>query len=175
MLQLSSYGAYYLTNQTHYHQDCFAFTQNDTNQALSMQNRFGHHPILPPIAHQLDPLHLQQQNALMEYHNRQMYLPQTHVNASFKQTNYQSNEISNKRHLTMQIKQPPLKSFISPKTAIEYAQQAVSRLYQDSITTPDMLLNQIMFTTAYRHNEATLHVSQKTSLIFDKLFQLSYK
>ncbi len=105
------HGAYYSTNPTNTHLNRFAFPQHDANQAIQMQHRVQNHPMLPPIALEQDSEHLYQQHALMEYHNHQMYLPHTQVNASFNQQTYQSRKITNERHL-MQMKQPPVKLFI---------------------------------------------------------------
>ena len=82
------HGAYYSTNPTNKHQNRFAFPSHDTNQAHQMQHGIQIHPMLPPIAIEQDSMHLQQHDALNEYHNCQMNLPHTQVYASYNQQNY---------------------------------------------------------------------------------------
>ncbi len=93
-----NHGSYYLTKQIHNRQNRFACAQNGANQDLQMQNRFSYHPMLPPVEHGWNPLHLQQQNALVDYHHHQMCLQHTQVNASFNQPAYQRVETTHQRN-----------------------------------------------------------------------------
>ncbi len=138
-----------------------------------MQHGIQIHPMLPPIAIEQDSMNLQQHNALNEYHNCQMYLPHTQVNASYNQQNYQLSQITNKRHSMTQMKLPPAKSFTSHKTAVDNAQDTMSRLYGDSI--PNLVPTNIMSTTADRNNEATCHVRQYLSVTVNKLIDMTNK
>ncbi len=90
-------------------------------QYFRMQYGLQIHSMLPPIAIEWNSMHLHQHNALKEYHNCQMYLPHTQVNASFNQQNYQSSQITNKRHSMTQMKPPPVQSFQRYKTAVDNA------------------------------------------------------
>ncbi len=103
-----------------------------------MQYRFGYHPMLPPLEPQRNPLHLHQQNALMGYNIHQMCIPTHQVNAPNNPRIHQGVETSHQQSTTTHThqgnskKQPPIKSFIHRESAIENAQNAIQRLYQDS-------------------------------------------
>ena len=74
----------------------------------------------------------------MGYNIHQMYIPTHQVNAPNNQRIHQGVEFSHQQNTTTcthqgnSKKQPPIKSFIRRETAIENAQNAVQRLFQDS-------------------------------------------
>lgn len=98
-----------------------------------MQYRFGYHPMLPPLEPQRNPLH-----ALMGYNIHQMCIPTHQLNAPNNPRIHQEVETSHQQSTTTHMhkgnskKQPPIKSFIRRESAIENAQNAVQRIYQDS-------------------------------------------
>lgn len=106
----------FLHNQINHHQNHFAYTQIGTNQVFQMQNRKGCCPMLPPIEPDQNPVHLQQQNVLMDYYSHQMYLPPPQVTAPFNQPTYKGVETT---YQGKSKNQPPVKSFISWKTSVE--------------------------------------------------------
>lgn len=153
-------GAYYSTNPTVKLHNHVAIPPHDANQAPQMQQRLQMHPMLPPMVFERNSMQLQQENAIMNYHNPQMYFPHSQANASFNEQNYQSSQITNERHSATQINQPPVQLFITRKTDVAHAQEATSRLHHKSIPRWDP--NKLMSTTKDRNNEASCRVSQCT-------------
>ncbi len=148
----SNHSSHFMCKQMNNHLNGYIHRDTGVNAVTSMKTVC---PILPPFADNHDQNQHHQVNAPMAHCNHHLYHKPQHMNPQM----HDSTNLSWKNVQTTQpITQPPQQSFVG-KTTVEKAQGVISRLYKNSIATPNFSIFQNECATTENNKNAELHLN----------------